>query len=156
MIYCFCIYDEFDLFVYIVYYKCMDIALDNTILKEIQRACETHEKVVALYFFGSRAHGDAGPMSDYDFAVYIDSRDKKEIFDVVLTLRDTFCRILKTDAVDLSALNLIEKPELKYNIIAHGILVFEREPFRVIMEPRILNEYFDFRTTLRKYGLTRA
>ena len=134
----------------------MDIALGDETLKEIRQACEAHEKVSALYFFGSRAHGDAGPMSDYDFAIYVESRDKKEIFDIVLTLRDTFCRILKTDAVDLSALNLIEKPELKYNIIAHGILVFEREPFRVIMEPRILNEYFDFRTTLRKYRLTRA
>ncbi len=134
----------------------MEIALDNTILKEIQRACEKHEKVVALYFFGSRARNDAGPMSDYDFATYIESRDKKEIFDIVLTLRDAICRILKTDNVELSALNLIEKPELKYNIIAHGVLVFEREPFRVIMEPRILNEYFDFRTTLRQYGLTRA
>lgn len=134
----------------------MDIALDNAILKEIQRACEVHAKVSALYFFGSRARNDAGPMSDYDFAVYIDSRDKKEVFDIVLTLRDAICRILETENVDLSALNLIDKPELKYNIIAHGSLVFEREPFRVIMEPRILNEYFDFRSTLRQYGLTRA
>lgn len=32
----------------------------------------------------------------------------------------------------------------------------EREPFRVLVEPRILTEYFDFRESLRRHGLTRT
>ena len=47
-------------------------------------------------------------------------------------------------------------PEVKHEIVAGGILLFEREPFRVLVEPRVLNEYFDFRDLLRRHGLTKA
>jgi len=45
-------------------------------------------------------------------------------------------------------------PEMKYAIITEGILLYEKEPYRVIVEPRILNEYFDFRIMLKRHGLT--
>jgi len=52
-------------------------------------------------------------------------------------------------------LNLIEGPELKYNIIKEGKLIYEKEPYKVLIEPRILNEYFDFRMSLLRYNLTK-
>ena len=36
-------------------------------------------EVKLAYFFGSRATGDDGPASDYDFAVYLDEHDAKKI-----------------------------------------------------------------------------
>ena len=52
-------------------------------------------------------------------------------------------------------LNLAESPEFKYDVIKNGKLIFEREPFKVVVEPRILNEYFDFRDLLLRYDLTK-
>ena len=63
---------------------------------------------------------------------------------------------LKTDAVDLCVLNDIEGPELKYNIIKDGVLILEREPFKVLIEPKIMTEYIDFHESLLRYNLTKA
>ncbi len=78
------------------------------------------------------------------------------MFDIRLTLMAELSRALKKDAVDVIVLNAIDSPELKYDVISQGKLLFEREPFRILVEPRILNEYFDFRDSLRRYGLTKA
>jgi len=45
---------------------------------------------------------------------------------------------------------------MKYSIIKSGSIIYEVEPYRMLIEPRILNEYFDFRFLLRKHGLTKA
>ena len=63
---------------------------------------------------------------------------------------------LKTDKLDLVILNDIDGPELKYNIVKEGILLFEKEPFKVIIEPKIFNEYFDFHALLLRHNLTKA
>ena len=43
-----------------------------------------------------------------------------------------------------------------YTIIREGKLIYEREPYKVILEPRILNEYFDFRAMMLRNGLSRG
>lgn len=109
------------------------------------------------YLFGSRVDDKAiGPLSDYDFAIYLEEKDAKIMFDIKLALMDKIGRLLKTNKVDVVVLNLTESPELKYNIIAQGRLIYEEEPYRVIVEPRILNEYFDFRALLLRYNLTKT
>ena len=95
-------------------------------------------------------------MSDYDFAIFLDERDKQEITRVRFKLIDELTRILKTDKIDVVMLNDTESPELKYNILQEGELIFERDPFRVIVEPKILNEYFDVYLSLKRHGLTKA
>jgi predicted nucleotidyltransferase len=117
---------------------------------------ECHEQVKLVYLFGSRSAGASGPLSDWDFAVYLDERDPKRIFDIRLALLDAIQRGLGTDHVDVVILNQVESPEFKYNVIASGELIYEREPFKLLVEPRILNEYFDFRDMLRRHGLTGA
>lgn len=117
---------------------------------------KNYPAVKLVYLFGSQARDDAGPLSDYDFAVYADSRDKKQLFDLKASLQQELSCHFKTDKVDAAILNLIEAPELKHSIIKEGKIIYEVEPFRVIVEPRILNEYFDFYYGLAKYGLTRA
>ena len=57
--------------------------------------------------------------------------------------------------IDLHCLNDLYVPELKFHIIHDGVLLFERGALRLIIEPRILNEYFDFTYLLQKYNLTK-
>jgi hypothetical protein len=124
--------------------------------KLIRKVFKAHPSVKLAYLFGSTAKGDRGPMSDYDFAIFLDERDKQEITRVRFKLIDELSRTLKTDKIDVVMLNDTESPELKYNILQEGELIFERDPFRVIVEPQILNEYFDFYLSLKKHGLTKA
>ena len=114
-----------------------------------------YPKIKLVYFFGSKAKRKAGPLSDYDFAFYVEEKDKKRIFELQLKLIKDLTQFLKTDKVDILMLNLIEGPELKYNIINEGKLIYEKEPYKVLIEPRILNEYFDFRMSLLRYNLTK-
>lgn len=108
------------------------------------------------YLFGSRARGKIGPLSDYDFAVYLDEKNAQKRFQLRLQIANALSRELGTDSVDVLVLNDIKSPEVKYSIIKEGILLYEQEPYKVLLVPRILNEYFDFMHGLRKYGLTKA
>jgi predicted nucleotidyltransferase len=112
----------------------------------------SYEEIKLVYFFGSRAAKKETPLSDYDFAVYLDIRDKRRIYDIKFELFDKISRLLKTDRVDIVILNLVESPELKYQIIKEGVLIVEVEPFKVIVEPRIMTEYFDFDKHLLLYA----
>ncbi len=122
-------------------------------LKSIFRS---YDEIKLVYLFGSRARQQYGESSDYDFAVYLDSRDKKRMHDIRLELFAKMSCLLKTDKVDIVILNLAEAPELKYLIIQEGRLIFERQPFKIIVEPNILNEHFDFQNLLLRHGLTGA
>jgi len=93
-------------------------------LSQLENIFAEYHAIKLVYLFGSRAGGKVGPLSDYDFAFYFDQPNKKKRFD------------------------------LKYNIIKEGRLLYEKEPFKVMIEPKILNEYFDFRDSLLRYHLT--
>lgn len=113
-------------------------------------------EVKLAYFFGSRSQGTEGPLSDYDFAVYVDEQDTLKAHDIRLSLMERICHVVGSNQVDVVMLNAAVSPELKYHAIATGILLFEREPFKVLVEPRLLNEYFDHYTLLRLNHLTQA
>jgi len=125
-------------------------------IKNLTPIFEKYSEVKLVYLFGSRANGKIGPLSDYDLAVYLDEKDAKKRFDLRLRLMGEVSSKLKTDKLDLVILNDIDGPELKYNIVKEGILLFEKEPFKVIIEPKIFNEYFDFHALLLRHNLTKA
>ena len=127
--------------------------------QEIQKIVDVfkpYNEVKLVYLFGSRVNGKLGPLSDYDFAVYLDSQDKQKLQELKLELIAKISDALKTDNIDLVILNETESPELKYNIIKNGQLILEKEPFKVLLEPKILNEFFDFREILRRNNLTKT
>lgn len=130
--------------------------MDKTGIEALKNIFKAHPEIKLAYLFGSRANGAGGPLSDYDFAVYFDLNEKGRMSDIRFNLLDQLSRELKTDDVDLVILNLTESPELKYNIIKNGRLIFEEEPYKTIFEPRVLNEYFDFKALLSRHGLTRG
>ncbi|MEK7125409.1 MAG: nucleotidyltransferase domain-containing protein [Patescibacteria group bacterium] len=126
---------------------------------DYQAVKETLAKYPAVklaYLFGSRARNEAGPLSDYDFAVYAEERDLYKLSDLRFSLMADLSRLVGSDAVDVVMLNTADSPELKYHIIADGQLIYEEEPYRVLIEPRIMSEYFDLKDFLQRYQLTKA
>jgi len=117
---------------------------------------KSHSEIKLAYLFGSQVTGDIGALSDYDFAFYVDEKDSKKLYDLKFILMDEISRTLKTDRIDIIILNLTDSPELKYKIIKEGRLLYSEEPFKVLIEPRILNDYFDFHETLVRYQLTKS
>jgi len=112
---------------------------------------KSHSEIKLAYLFGSRATGDIGPMSDYDFAFYMDGLDKNQRFDLRLKLDHEIGHILQVNAVDIVILNDADLPELKYDIIREGIVLHEEEPYLLMIEPDITNQYFDFKEILKRY-----
>lgn len=130
--------------------------LNEKIIKNCKNIINSFPQIKLAYFFGSQANNHSGPLSDYDFAVYSDERDAKKNFELISLLQDKLGRMLKSNAVDIVILNSTESPEIKYEIIKNGRLIYEQEPYKILIEPRILNEYFDFREMMRKYNLTKS
>jgi predicted nucleotidyltransferase len=130
--------------------------MDDSIREKLSGIILRYPQIKLVYLFGSQARGEVGPLSDYDFAIYFDEKDRKKMFDTKLELMGQLNRVLGTDKVDIAILNLSEMPEFRFNVIMKGRLIYEEEPFRVIVEPKILNEYFDFKSILTRYGLTKS
>lgn len=124
------------------------------ISEKIRPLFEAYKKVGVVYLFGSQVTGKTHANSDLDLAIYFDESDPVKRANLLFGLAGEISKILKTDNIDAHSLNDLRSPELKYQIIASGQVIFEREPFRLIIEPRILNEYFDFTYLLKKYNLT--
>lgn len=127
----------------------------NSSVEKYHEIFALYPQVKLVYLFGSRVNGKIGPLSDYDFAVYLDEKNPKAIFELKLKIMTSLSKLLKTDAVDLVILDSAESPELKYNIIQDGSLIYEQEPFKLLVEPKILNEYFDFNFMLLRNNLTK-
>lgn len=130
--------------------------MDNLKINNLRRIFKLYPEIKLVYFFGSMAKGKEGPLSDYDFAFYINEQNKKKAFDLKFKLMDKITRELKTDKVDIVILDITEGPEIKFNIIKEGKLIYEKEPYKLLIEPKILNEYFDFISILKRYNLTKA
>ncbi|MBF0328727.1 MAG: nucleotidyltransferase domain-containing protein [Nitrospirae bacterium] len=109
-----------------------------------------------VYFFGSRFKHRHGKLSDYDFAIYLGSKNKERMCEIKIDTIVAISRLLKSDNIDVVVLNLTDNPDLKYLIVKEGKLIYEKEPFKLLVEPRIYNEYFDFHKMMAKYNLTKA
>jgi predicted nucleotidyltransferase len=113
-------------------------------LDALARAWSADPEVAAVYLFGSRARGGAGPRSDVDLAVVLhealgaDARWGKRL----ALLADASQR-LGTDAVDLVVLE--DAPAaVGHRILRHGRLLSEARPRRrANVAERILAQYLD-------------
>jgi uncharacterized protein len=130
--------------------------MDKNQIKQLSVIFASFPAVKLAYLFGSKATGKDGPLSDYDFAVYLEEKNFRKMSDIKLSLMDKISQTLKTDRLDIVILNTAESPELKYNIIRDGILIYEVEPYKILAEPKILNSYFDFHESLLRHNLTQS
>lgn len=125
-------------------------------MKKLASIFKLLPQVKLVYFFGSRASGKEGPLSDFDFAVLLDEKNAQKRFNTRIEIISKLSEALKTDKVDVVILNDTKSPELKFSIIKDGKIIYEKEPYKILLEPKILNEYFDFMDGLRRYGLTKS
>ncbi len=110
------------------------------------------EGVTLAYLFGSTARGEANCLSDTDIAVlFDDTLLQKEAFDLQLGLLSELTGLLKTNNIDLVALN--DSPLLlTYNIIRDGIILKSDEPLRVKFETKIMSRYLDERYHIERHA----
>lgn len=130
--------------------------MNKILLNKIKKIFQKMPEVKLGYLFGSRANNSAGPLSDFDFALYLDEPDIHKRFTVQLSVIDAISRIVHSNEVDVLILNDTLGPEIKYQIVSKGNLFYEKSGYKVLIEPRILNEYFDFYDSLKRYQLTKS
>lgn len=100
--------------------------------------------LAALYLFGSRARGVAGPRSDVDLAVTLrPGLDEAARWRKRLDLIGRAAEILGTDAVDVVALD--DAPTaLGHRVLRDGRLLCERDPRRrTIVAEDIMRRHLD-------------
>lgn len=124
--------------------------------KKLNGIFKKYREIKLVYLFGSRARGEESILSDFDFAIFLNTKDKTRMYKIKIDLMNLIWKELKTDNVDIVILNITDNPVLKYMIITEGHLIYEKEPYKIIIEPKILNEYFDFQLTLSKHHLTKS
>jgi predicted nucleotidyltransferase len=110
------------------------------------------EPVVVAYLFGSRARGDAGPLSDVDVAVLLEGDfSPGDALALRLRLMEAIGRALGVERVDVVVLN--GAPYLlQHRVIRDGRVFFCRDELtRVRYEFRVLRDYLDFRYFEDKY-----
>lgn len=129
--------------------------METTTKDQIKQLFAAYPEVKLAYFFGSKKNGNSGPTSDFDFAVYLESKNKKRMIEIQLELIPKLAQIIDTDNLDLVILNSAYS-DLKYNAITGGELLFERHPYKTIIEPQIFDEYFDHQISLKQFNLTKA
>jgi len=116
----------------------------------LKKTFSHYPEIKLVYFFGSKAKNKASILSDYDFAVYFDKKISiSQIKEITLSLIAKISSILKSDNIDLVILNQSLSPILKFNIIKEGKLIYEKPPYKLLVEPLIYNEYFDFKVFIQ-------
>lgn len=117
---------------------------DESRRRSVGALAEQYPAIKLVYLFGSRARGETGPTSDYDFAVYIDDAGPAAL-DAYLSFVARLPKAVQSENIDVVPLRTADRPELCYRIISEGLLVYEVSPYRLIVEPKIVTEYFDFK-----------
>jgi len=113
---------------------------------DIKKIFAEEKNILLTYIFGSQVTGKTGPLSDYDFAVFL---SRKPSFQFKYRLKNKLVNVLNTEQVDLVILN--DAPiELKYKVIATGKIIFKKNSAtKVEFEADTLSKYFDYLPVLR-------
>ena len=113
---------------------------------DIKKIFAKEKDILLAYIFGSQLRGKTGPLSDYDFAVFL---SQKPSFQFKYKLKNILVNVLNTGQVDLIILN--DAPvELKYKVIATGKIIFQKNSAaKVDFEADTLSRYFDYLPVLR-------
>lgn len=133
---------------YGIYIKSFNLCYNVFMLTEDQKQkigkFVADKPVELVYLFGSRATGEVGPMSDYDFAVLFSEKlDSQERFNLKLQVMGFLTTLLKTDKVDV--VDLLSAPvALCYNAVLPRGEIFVRSHDRLVdFETKITLKYFD-------------
>ena len=113
---------------------------------EIKKIFSDENNILLAYIFGSQLRGKTGPLSDYDFAVFL---SQEPSFQFKYKLKNKLVNVLNTGQVDFIILN-DASIELKYKVIATGKIIFQKNSAaKVEFEADTLSRYFDYLPVLR-------
>jgi len=114
---------------------------------KIKKIFFDENNILLAYIFGSQLRGKTGPLSDYDFAVFL---SQKPSFQFKYKLKNKLVNVLNSEQVDLVILN--DAPvELKYKVIATGKIIYQKNStIRTEFEADTLSRYFDYLPVLRE------
>lgn len=87
----------------------MDVNMTDY-LKKIQEVFSAYPQIKLVYLFGSTARGDRGPMSDYDFAVFLGNKDSREVTHIRSELMDKLSQTLNAENVAVVMLDVTRSP----------------------------------------------
>ncbi|MEK7079248.1 MAG: nucleotidyltransferase domain-containing protein [Patescibacteria group bacterium] len=120
--------------------------MNAEMIQSIVDILQEYPEIKYAYLFGSQVGENAVPLSDIDIAVYVVPKAKP---DFLLEVYAKLSPVLKKNDIDLIDLaDPTLSPLLKYNVVKEGLLLFEREPYRLQTIPAILNIYFDTKLSL--------
>jgi len=113
---------------------------------KIKKIFSDENNIILAYIFGSQLKGKIGPLSDYDFAVFL---SQKPSFQFKYKLKNKLVSALNIEQIDLVILN--DAPiELKYKVIATGKIIYQKNSVaKVEFEADTLSRYFDYLPVLR-------
>lgn len=102
--------------------------------------------------YGSKARGQAGPLSDVDVAVLLDrSFDPERYFDRRLEIIGGLMSLLNTNKVDVIILNQASLA-LQYRVVRDGIVLYCRNHDRLIQfAAQTVSEYLDFKPVIERH-----
>lgn len=127
----------------IVQDACIMKLMDKKIISQIVSVLQNDPAVAVGYLYGSRAHGEEGPMSDYDFGVLLsDKLSKSARFDRRIELMGELGRVLKTDKVEVISLQDVPIG-LRFAVISGRLLVSKDENLRIQFELKVMRETDD-------------
>jgi uncharacterized protein len=116
------------------------------VLKTLFSSLKLDPAAELVYLFGSRASNTAGPLSDYDLAVYFSDVPDHSL---KYYLSHQAATVLDTNRIDIVVLNRAPI-ELKYAVITTGTVIYEiSRAARVDFESLTLGLYGDFLPVLR-------
>lgn len=119
--------------------------MDKLLIKKLKKLFNEYSCIKLGYVLSFKARRANGFNMAYTFAVYLNQSSNLRRFNFKLKLMRALSELLETEKIDVFVLNDDISSSLKFSFIKEGILLKEVEPYGVIVEPRILNEYWDFK-----------
>ena len=125
--------------------------VENALAMEIKKTLapvfeKMRGRIVVAYLFGTSATGDAGPNSDIDLAVLLQSGGVDAQFELRLELYADCCRALRRNDLDIVVLNRTRNLFLLESVVRNGIVLFEDDAeLREEYEVRVMHDFIDFK-----------
>ena len=98
--------------------------MDEIALKKVNKVF-SENGVLFAFLFGSRVTGKTLPTSDYDFAIFLNTKDQKEQFRIRKKLTASLPTIVG-NRIDIVILNSADL-ELAFRAISKGKLIFDKD-----------------------------
>jgi len=109
--------------------------------------------IIAVYQFGSTAHGGAGPLSDLDIALLLNEAAPSGATLARLEglLAHQICQLLDGQSRDIDVVSLNRRPLIfQHSVLRSGRVVYDADPVtRRLYEWKVIQAYLSFEPTLR-------